>query len=61
MRKSQKEKIYEVEKIVGKRVIESGLQYCVKWVGYPSYSNTWEPVENLATASDAIREFENSD
>ena len=29
----------------------------VKWVGYDSKSNTWEPLENLAGCEDMIAEF----
>ena len=39
---------YEVEKIVDKRTNMYGLvEYFVKWKGYPSSENTWEPKKNL--------------
>mgnify|MGYP002345036373 FL=1 len=46
---------YEVEKVIGKKVVGGVVSYRIKWVGYPSYANTWEPMENLEEALDAIR------
>ena len=41
--------IYEPEKIVAQRIVKGGAtQYHVKWVGYESKHNTWEPLQNLA-------------
>lgn len=49
---------YKVEKIVGKDVIDGEIHYQVKWLGYPSSENTWEPIENLQGCQELIREFE---
>lgn len=38
---------YIVERIVGTREVMGTKQYLVKWKGYPSSQNTWEPIENL--------------
>nr|GMC82673.1 chromo domain-containing protein LHP1 [Ipomoea batatas] len=35
-------------------------QYLIKWVGWPEKSNTWETMENLASITDMIDEFEES-
>lgn len=48
---------YEVEAIF-KRRWRYGIQYFVKWKGYPHKVNTWEPEENLAGAKALIDEFE---
>lgn len=32
--------------------------YWVKWKGYPTKDNTWEPKSNLAHAADLLREYE---
>ena len=32
-------------------------QYLVQWLGYADLHNTWEPVENLGNAQDAIDRY----
>ena len=55
----EEEEEYEVEKIIEKRGSGKSLTYLVKWKGYDSDSDlTWEKPKNLATAKDAVREFE---
>jgi hypothetical protein len=39
--------IYEVEKILDRRLVGKQEQYLVKWQGYEHTDNTWEPVKNL--------------
>lgn len=39
--------LYIVEKIVGERTTHRKKQYCVKWEGYGSSENTWEPAQKL--------------
>ncbi|MFH4976777.1 hypothetical protein AB6A40_003486 [Gnathostoma spinigerum] len=53
---------YVVEKVLGKRFnSKTGkTEYLIKWRDYDDEDNTWEPEENCDTASDAIREFEES-
>ena len=42
-----KNKIYKIEKILGYKT-EKGIKYgLVKWLGYPSASNSWEPVNKI--------------
>ena len=48
---------YEVEKIVAERQTEGGTLYLVKWKGYDGSENTWEPIENLVGAEEALEEF----
>ena len=43
---------YEVEKIVAKRYNECGLEYCIKWDGYPDSDNSWKTRKHLAFLSD---------
>ncbi|XP_012564927.1 heterochromatin protein 1-like [Hydra vulgaris] len=39
--------IYKTEKIIKKRTRGGKIQYLIKWEGYPSSQNTWEPEENI--------------
>ncbi len=49
------EEEYEVEEIIGKKVFSGGeMRFLVKWVGYSSKFNTWEPKENLVKCSQQI-------
>jgi hypothetical protein len=51
--------IYACEKIVGQRRAKGGVtQWKVKWVGYDSKQNTWEPIEHLAGCEKLIAEFQ---
>jgi hypothetical protein len=48
--------IYEPEKIVAQRIVKGGAtQYHVKWVGYESKHNTWEPLQNKLGAAILVR------
>lgn len=49
---------YVVEKVVDKRVTKNGkTQYLLKWKGYGSEENTWEPVEHIYCV-DKVKQFE---
>lgn len=60
--------MYNVEQIVGKKlnrktskivhIIEKPM-YLIKWEGYDSAQNTWEPIEHLAYLSNMIQDYEN--
>lgn len=58
--------MYEVEKIVTSRINKKGIwvpisgkkEYLIKWVGYDSNQNTWEPERNLVNVKDLLEEFE---
>jgi hypothetical protein len=52
------EPYYEVEAIVGKKMYRGKPQYHVKWKGYPSDQNTWEPLENLTNVMEMVENFE---
>ncbi|KAL1506979.1 hypothetical protein AB1Y20_007843 [Prymnesium parvum] len=49
--------MYEPEKVVAQRLAKGVSQFLVKWVGYESKDNTWEPIENLAGCEDIIADF----
>lgn len=49
--------VYEVEKIVGERIVGYKKQYKVQWKGFPIEEATWEPLENLKNANEKLREY----
>ena len=45
-------KSYEVEKLLDHRYNDNGtLEYEVKWKGYPTSENTWEPIHHINNTS----------
>ena len=48
---------YKVEAIVGHDMVGGSALYRVKWHGWPSSANTWEPIQNLEECKDLIKEF----
>jgi len=56
---SEPEEDYEVEEIRDKRRGEDGeWLYYVKWVGWESDTNTWEPREHLDECKEKLEDFE---
>ena len=47
-----------MDSIVGKRFVRNQPQYLVQWKGYGPWDATWEPLQNLENAKDAVRAFE---
>jgi len=58
-KKSQRNKMYNIENIMDVKTIEGQKLYLIKWEGYGEEANSWEPFENLSTAKDYILELEN--
>ena len=52
------EPAWNVESILKKRRRGRKIEYLVKWQDYPLEEATWEPLENLEKADEAIQEFE---
>ncbi|XP_054260104.1 uncharacterized protein LOC128984764 isoform X3 [Macrosteles quadrilineatus] len=54
------EEEFVVEKIVSRRynIKKKHYEYLLKWEGYPSEQNTWEPAENLGTCQHLLKAFE---
>ena len=48
---------YEVESILNHRKRGKKLEYLIKWAGYDSSQNTWEPEENLDGIEEMIRSY----
>ena len=51
-------KEWEVEKILNKKKIRGVEKYLVQWKGFTAEEDTWERIENLKNAEEAIKEFE---
>ena len=51
--------LYEVERLVDKMFDKDGNPwYLVKWLGYRTSDNTWEPINNLLSCLGLVQEFE---
>ena len=48
---------HEVEFITQHRKRGQGYQYLVKWKGYPTADNTWEPESNLKHAAELLDDY----
>ncbi len=52
------EEEWEVDKVLDKRVRKGETEYLIGWKDSPPYEHSWEPVEHLENAKDAIKDFE---
>jgi Chromo (CHRromatin Organisation MOdifier) domain len=50
---------YEVEVIITHKKHRWGYQYLVKWIGYPTSENTWEPEANLKNVKELLKAYKN--
>ena len=48
---------YEVDKLLDSRIQWRRLEYKVKWKGYDTSHNSWQPVGNLKNAKCSITAF----
>ena len=48
---------WEVEDILASKMFHNKLRYLVKWKGWPSSDNSWEPRENLENSPELLEEF----
>jgi len=49
---------WEVEEIKGSARIDSKRHYLVKWAGWPSEYNSWEPIDHLENAQRLVTQFD---
>ena len=50
--------VFEVERILGKRMSRKKTQYLVKWFGYGDEHNVWYNEEDLSEAQEAVKDYE---
>jgi hypothetical protein len=51
------EDIYTVEAILNHRGPEHKREFLIKWKGFPTESNTWEPESNLLTCQNLLQKY----
>lgn len=57
-RKPKSEVEWEVEEVVAVRTTEAGTEeFYIKWKGYSSEENTWEPADNVGNCDKAVERF----
>ena len=47
----------KVEKVIGKKEVGGKVKYRIRWEGYSSHYDSWEPEENLVKCKELIDEF----
>ena len=52
------DEIYEVEKIIARKIYKSKKYYLIKWLYFPINESTWEPKSNLANINYMMNKFE---
>ena len=55
--KKIKNDVFNVEKILRKRVVDGRTEYLLKWEGFSEKENTWEPKENIFS-QEMLEDFE---
>jgi hypothetical protein len=55
---TDKQEFYQVEKICDCKSSRGKKYYFIKWVGYSSKENTWEPLDHLSNVLYMVDEFE---
>ena len=45
---------YKVEAILSHKRLGKGYSYLIKWKGYPSSDNSWEPERNIVNAPELL-------
>ena len=59
-KRTKAQNVYEVERIVEKKVENGTVLYLVKWKSWNMDNTTWEPLKNLVNCSEALDDFEKS-
>lgn len=54
---NDKNVLYDIERILDKRVKDGQLHYYIKWINYPIEECTWEPATKLTDLKYLVRNF----
>lgn len=54
---AEADEVFEVDKIVGRRISDGQLQYLVRWTGFGQNDDLWVPVYHL-NCPDKLEQFE---
>lgn len=49
---------WEVDKVIGKRNVGTRIEYLIRWDGFDSDEDSWEPTHNLGNAKGQIAKYE---
>ena len=52
------DEIYEVEKIIARKMYKNKKYYLIKWLYFPINESTWEPKSNLTNINYMMKKFE---
>ena len=52
------EQSFTVEAVLGKKMMDGKAHYHIKWKGYASADNTWEPFGNIAQFRELVTAYE---
>ena len=55
-----KQKCYNVEFIITRRIKGKKKLYLIKWEGYPITGCSWEPISHLTNIKDMVKEFDDN-
>ena len=55
-----KQKFYNVEFIITRRIKGKKKLYLIKWEGYPIRGCSWEPISHLTNIKDMVKEFDDN-
>ena len=48
---------YEVERVLDMQMVDNQPFYLIKWKGYDTSENTWEPINNLINCQLLLQDF----
>ena len=55
-----KQKLYNVEFIITRKIKGKKKFYLIKWEGYPITDCSWEPISHLSNINDMVKEFDDN-